>query len=45
MIFNSKGSDTISLAYQKEISEGDFIEGCVSRKKHMVPVIMEILEN
>ena len=32
--------------YGKEtISEGAFIPGCVSRKKHVVPIIMAIFEN
>ena len=32
-------------AYQKEIAEGSFIPGCVSRKRNVVPLIMEVLEN
>ena len=40
-----KGENVISLAYQGDVREGQFIPGCVSRKKHIVPVIMEILEN
>ena len=36
----------MSLAYEKEnISQGHFIKNCVSRKKHVVPLIMDILEN
>lgn len=45
VIFNRKGSGIINLTYQKDIAEGTFIEGCVSRKKHIVPIIMEILES
>ncbi|MBQ3297909.1 MAG: putative manganese-dependent inorganic diphosphatase [Bacilli bacterium] len=45
VIYNRRGANTIALAYQKEVFEGYFIDGCVSRKKHIVPVIMEILEN
>jgi len=45
VIFNTKGSGTINLAYQEEIQEGHFVPGCVSRKKHVVPIIMEVLEN
>lgn len=45
VIFNSKANGIINLAYQGEIPEGYFVEGCVSRKKHVVPIIMEILEN
>ena len=45
VIFNKKGSNIMNLAYQDTISEGYFVEGCVSRKKHVVPAIMEILES
>ena len=45
VIYNTKGSGIMKLVYNEDIHEGYFIEGCVSRKKHMVPVIMEILEN
>ncbi len=45
VIYNTRGANIIHLAYQKNIEEGHFIEGCVSRKKHVVPIIMEVLEN
>lgn len=45
VMYNKKGANIIGLAYQADVYEGYFIEGCVSRKKHIVPVIMEILEN
>ena len=45
VIFNNKGSNIINLAYQDNVYEGYFIEGCLSRKKHIVPLLMEILEN
>ena len=45
VLYSRRGENIISLAYQEEAHEGMFIPGCVSRKKHMVPVIMEILEN
>ena len=45
VIYNEKGEGVISLAYQDDIYEGYFVEGCLSRKKHIVPLIMEILEN
>ena len=35
----------MEIAYQDGIEEGYFIRGCVSRKKHVVPQIMSILEN
>jgi len=45
IIYNTKGNGLVSLAYQKDMVEGDFIPGVVSRKKHVVPTIMEVLEN
>ena len=45
VLFNEKGSNIISLAYQDDVHEGYFVEGCLSRKKHIVPILMEILEN
>ena len=45
VIYNTKGQDIISLAYEKEnIKQGQFIINCVSRKKHVVPMIMDVLE-
>ena len=45
VIYNKRGEGIMNLAYQKNIEEGHFLEGCVSRKKHVVPLIMEVLEN
>lgn len=46
VIFNTKGKDILTLAHNKEdITEGYFIPKCVSRKKHVVPIIMPIFEN
>ena len=44
IIFNRKASNIINLAYQEDIKEGQFIDGCLSRKKHIVPIIMQVLE-
>ena len=46
VIFNTKGKDIMEVVYENaNIKEGYFVEGCVSRKKHVVPLIMEIFEN
>ena len=45
VIYNTKGKNIIESTYQKDIAEGTFIYGCVSRKKNIVPLIMEVLEN
>jgi len=45
VIYNSKAENIMALAYQDDIYEGFYVDGCVSRKKHVVPVIMSILES
>ena len=45
LIYNTKGESVINMAYDKEMSEGIFIENCVSRKKNVVPLIRDALEN
>jgi manganese-dependent inorganic pyrophosphatase len=45
VIYNTKGKNIMEVAYIDNIPEGYFIDGCVSRKKHVVPQIMSILEN
>ena len=45
VLYNRKGKNIIDVAYQKDVEEATFIEGCLSRKRHVVPVIMGILEN
>ena len=46
VLYSNNGKDIIDIAYDnKNIEQGHFIENCVSRKKHVVPLIMEIFEN
>jgi inorganic pyrophosphatase/exopolyphosphatase len=45
VLYNRKGANLMSLAYQDEVYEGYFVPGCVSRKKHIVPLIMSVLES
>ena len=46
VLYNTKGKDVIDLMYeQPDVYEGYFVPNCVSRKKHVVPLIMEIFEN
>lgn len=46
VLFNEKAKDIMGVAYDREeIEEGYFVPGCVSRKKHVVPLIMELFEN
>lgn len=44
IIYNEKGQNIVNLAYDRDIVEGEFIPLVVSRKKHVVPTIMEVLE-
>lgn len=46
VIFNTKGQEIVDVVYgQEALPEGYFVENCVSRKKHVVPLIMEVFEN
>ena len=45
VIYNRKAQNVMDLMYQRSVGEGDFIEGCLSRKKHIVPQVMHILES
>lgn len=44
VIYNKKAKNIMNLIYQKETEEGEFLEECVSRKKHIVPLVMQVLE-
>ena len=44
VIYNTKGQDIMNQTYDKEMHEGDFIEDCVSRKKNVIPLIMDAFE-
>lgn len=46
VIYNDSGRDILEIAYDNpSLKEGEFIPGCVSRKKHIVPIVMPIFEN
>ena len=45
ILFSKKAKNIVELAYGKKMNEGDFIENCVSRKKNVVPLIMDALDN
>ena len=45
IIYNRKAQNIVDLAYQRDVTEAMFIDGCISRKKHMVPIIMQVLES
>ena len=46
VLFNEKAKNYIELIYGVENpNEGIFIEGCISRKKNIVPLVMNIFDN
>ncbi len=44
VLYNRKAKDVMELAYGEDIEEGTYLKKCVSRKKHVVPVLMDIFE-
>ena len=46
ILYNTKAQDKVEIMYNNhDVYQGYFIEGCVSRKKNVIPLIMEIYEN
>lgn len=45
IIYNTKSKDKVKLIYNDDVYCGYFIENCVSRKKDVIPLVMEIFEN
>ena len=44
VLYNTKAQEIFNLAYHDNFQEGEYLENCVSRKKHVIPVLMEVLE-
>ncbi len=45
VLYNRKAKDIMDVIYEIDCYEGYFVEGCLSRKKHIVPEVMSILES
>ena len=45
IMYNTKAKSKVDIIYGKDMSEGDFIENCVSRKKNVIPLVMDVFEN
>ena len=46
VLYNTKAKDKVEVIYNNlEVKEGFFVEGCVSRKKNVIPLVMEVFEN
>ena len=45
ILFNRKAKELLELAYKvDDLKEGTYFKGCVSRKKHVVPILMDVFE-
>ncbi len=45
ILYNKKAKNLLEVAYNLEtLEQGHYFDGCVSRKKHVVPVIMDVFE-
>lgn len=45
IFFNDSAKDILSKAFNKDLEQGSYLEGVVSRKKQVIPVILNALEN
>ena len=45
VLYNSNAKKVMDLAYSKDMEEGTYLDGVISRKKQIVPVIMSEIEN
>ena len=46
LLYNTKAKDKVEVMYPSiETKQGMFIEKCVSRKKNVIPLVMEVYEN
>lgn len=46
VIYNTKAEDKMKIAYNDlDVEQGFFVENCVSRKKNVVPLIMDLFDN
>ena len=44
ILYNKKGEEIITQSYDKVLSQGEFIENCVSRKNNVIQLIMDAIE-
>lgn len=43
ILYNENAKSILEMAFDREINEGDFLDGIVSRKKQVLPAIMKVL--
>ena len=44
ILYNDSAKDTLGLAFNTDIKEGAYLDGCVSRKKQIIPNIMDVMD-
>ena len=44
ILFNDAAKNTLRFAYNDKLEQGDFLENMVSRKKQILPAIMNVLK-
>ena len=46
VLYNENSKNIMELAYNlDEVKQGFFVEGCVSRKKNVIPLLMDVMDN
>lgn len=46
VLYNTKAQDKVEIMYaNQDVCEGFFVDKCVSRKKNVIPLVMELFEN
>ena len=46
VLYNTKAQDKVEIMYANlDVCEGFFVDKCVSRKKNVIPLVMELFEN
>lgn len=46
VLYNTKAQDKVEIMYANlDVVEGFFVDKCVSRKKNVIPLVMELFEN
>ncbi len=44
LLFNESGHETLRMIFNENLEQGDFIKDLISRKKQVVPMIMDIIK-
>jgi len=44
ILFNENAKETLKLAFDEKLEQGTFLENMVSRKKQILPAIMNVIK-